>query len=227
MKKIFIVLVLIFIGLTLKNYVFANRRVCFCHNLPHNPHTICTSNQGLINGHTAHVAIGFDSLGSCQNITPTNEPIVTPTENPNPTPTDEVTPTPTEKQGCREDCEITPTPEKKQEGLTANFSSNFSQGGIPICADISVNEVPEVWLENDPESNGILVARWGTNQYNKTDIRYSNDTDNMDRYSLLNTENDGREEIGQLDNNQHYFFQVRFRNGCSVGNWSLAVDPLP
>lgn len=40
-------------------------KVCFCHNVEHNPHTICTDNQGLINGHYAHVNNGTDYLGEC------------------------------------------------------------------------------------------------------------------------------------------------------------------
>src|SRR5215831_7048334 len=30
-------------------------KVCFCHNIGHHPHTVCTSNQALINAHMAHV----------------------------------------------------------------------------------------------------------------------------------------------------------------------------
>lgn len=44
-------------------------KVCFCHNVNHNPHTICTANQALINAHMAHVNgenPGVeDSLGVC------------------------------------------------------------------------------------------------------------------------------------------------------------------
>ena len=44
---------------------YAADNVCFCHNLANNPITICTDNQGLINGHNGHVENGTDSLGEC------------------------------------------------------------------------------------------------------------------------------------------------------------------
>lgn len=42
--------------------------VCFCHNVKNNPVTICTDNNGLINGHTNHVESGDDTLGPCEEI---------------------------------------------------------------------------------------------------------------------------------------------------------------
>ena len=45
--------------------VQAADNVCFCHNLTNNPITICTDNEGLINGHQGHVDNGTDSLGEC------------------------------------------------------------------------------------------------------------------------------------------------------------------
>src|SRR5690348_270020 len=63
----------------------APQTVCFCHNLTHNPVTICTSNAGLINGHLAHVNSGTDSLGVCPTKTPA--PSSTPTASPTATPT--------------------------------------------------------------------------------------------------------------------------------------------
>lgn len=55
--------------------------VCFCHNIINNPHTICTDDDGLIQGHSAHVQNGFDSLGECPITNPTIAPtIIEPTE---------------------------------------------------------------------------------------------------------------------------------------------------
>jgi len=49
-------------------------KVCFCHNITHNPVTLCTSQQGLINGHMKHVNGEVpdveDSLGECPDETP-------------------------------------------------------------------------------------------------------------------------------------------------------------
>lgn len=45
-------------------------KICFCHNLNHNPHTICTANPALIQAHMDHVngeVPGvMDSLGECE-----------------------------------------------------------------------------------------------------------------------------------------------------------------
>lgn len=56
-------------------------KVCFCHNVTHHPHTICTSDEGLINGHMKHVngeVPGVvDTLGPCEveaSPSPTPEP---------------------------------------------------------------------------------------------------------------------------------------------------------
>jgi len=56
-------------------------KVCFCHNITHHPQTICTSDEGLINGHMKHVngeVPGVqDTLGKCEveaTPTPTDEP---------------------------------------------------------------------------------------------------------------------------------------------------------
>ncbi len=46
-------------------------KVCFCHNINHNPHTICTAKPALIHAHMRHVdgeVPGVqDSLGVCPN----------------------------------------------------------------------------------------------------------------------------------------------------------------
>lgn len=45
--------------------------VCYCHNVNHNPHTICTADRALQMGHTNHVNNGIDTLGECG---PSTEP---------------------------------------------------------------------------------------------------------------------------------------------------------
>lgn len=238
--KAFITAIITIIGLLILVFVVtqvhAKTEVCFCHNVNHNPHTICTDNQGKINGHNSHVNNGEDTAGACvaPTATPTptvivEEPTATPTpiivvDEPTVTPTpevDEVTPTPTQQP------RVTPTPEEKVQVSSSREESVSSSTGTPSCGDLSVPEVPQAWLQPDAEGNGVLIPRWGTNQYGKVDIRWSPDTSDMNRYSLLNTNNNGVEEIGALDNGTHYWFQVRFRNGCQTGEWSNMVDPLP
>ncbi|HKX11728.1 MAG TPA: hypothetical protein VJP40_01155 [bacterium] len=43
----------------------ASDRVCFCHNVNHNPVDICTDNNALIEGHGNHVEKGDDLFGRC------------------------------------------------------------------------------------------------------------------------------------------------------------------
>jgi len=63
----------------------ARTEVCFCHNVNHNPQTICTSNSGWIEGHMRHVNNGEDTLGSCPAPSPSPSPIPTPTPSTCPT----------------------------------------------------------------------------------------------------------------------------------------------
>jgi len=135
MNKIFIVLFLVLVGLILRGYVLATNDVCFCHNVNNNPHTICTSNQGQINGHTAHVNNGTDYEGECRvdvhsSPTPTVGQV---TETPTPTiKADDPTSTPEATLSPIESPTNTVVP---TEGLTRSFTSDFSKPK-------STNQVP-------------------------------------------------------------------------------------
>jgi hypothetical protein len=70
----------------------APQKVCFCHNVLHNPVTICTADQGLIQGHLGHVRNGEDTLGAClvspsPTVSPTGSPLPTSTASPTSSPT--------------------------------------------------------------------------------------------------------------------------------------------
>lgn len=128
MKKTFIPLFIfgLFSLFLLRNsFVEGADNVCFCHNIDNNPETICTDNQGLINGHMGHVDDGKDTIGACvlqssptptlnpsvtPSVTPTNAPQVTPSATPTPTilVQPSVTPTPTQTQQVPPS--VTPTP---------------------------------------------------------------------------------------------------------------------
>lgn len=73
-SKLFSVTLLIalFSIVTLPVYAQApdNEEVCFCHNINNNPITVCTSTEGLINGHMGHVENGSDTLGICAEDVP-------------------------------------------------------------------------------------------------------------------------------------------------------------
>lgn len=66
--------------------------VCFCHGVNNNPQTICTSEEGLINGHNSHINNETDTSGECS--LPTSTPLPEPTAEPTPAPTIEPTPLP-------------------------------------------------------------------------------------------------------------------------------------
>lgn len=79
-KDILIIIATIFLVFVVVRYFNAKpaeatrNRVCFCHNVQNNPHTICTSKKGKIEGHSRHVKNGRDYNGECRV-----EPTVTPT----------------------------------------------------------------------------------------------------------------------------------------------------
>lgn len=87
-----------------------HEEVCFCHNIPHNPHTICTDVNGLINGHTAHVGTGFDTLGECAEELATPSPSVEPEPSPTPEPTDYPEPTSIPAPSSTPDADVSPSP---------------------------------------------------------------------------------------------------------------------
>ena len=39
--------------------------VCYCHNVNHHPHTVCTADRAFQQGHQNHVNNGIDALGEC------------------------------------------------------------------------------------------------------------------------------------------------------------------
>jgi len=122
MKKVLLIMSLIFMGLALRGYIFAsNTMVCFCHNVNHNPHTICTSVQGQINGHQNHVNNGEDIEGPCAIITSIHEQPtrVQPSDDPTGTPEATVKPTPTVFHPS-----ATPTPSGQVQGVSSQVPSS-------------------------------------------------------------------------------------------------------
>jgi hypothetical protein len=71
--KILLVIALLMSALFLGKYAqqtLAIERTCFCHNVNNNPHTVCTSNKGEIQGHLRHTRNGQDTRGECPKPTP-------------------------------------------------------------------------------------------------------------------------------------------------------------
>lgn len=71
-------------------------QVCICHNVLHNPVTVCADDSSTIEqGHGMHLDIGFDAEGACPTTTNTPTPTQIPTNTPLPTQEPTSTPEPT------------------------------------------------------------------------------------------------------------------------------------
>lgn len=129
-------------------------------------------------------------------------------------PEEQPTPTPTPTE--------TPAPQPEQP------KSEPAPAGAPVCTDGKPGGVANIFVDQGKPNDGKLEVRWLPEEPkgNKAHIRYS-EVDGDWRYALLNTDNDGVESIGELQNGVHYWFQVAQVNGCAVGDYSRSFDPLP
>lgn len=201
---------------------YQNQTVCFCHNVNNNPHAICTSNQGLINGHTGHVNNGADKVIPNNAISKwlCEHPVE---QDPTPTPIEEepeVTPTPPEE----------PTePKEEAGGWSPEPEGNRSTTGEPgVCSDRIPADVANINVLTGTPNDGKVEVQWSLPEgANQVHIRFGKYSDEGYPHALLNTPNDGNEIIGELTNGTNYKFQVAGVNGCSVGSWSKMFDPLP
>ncbi|MDL1870811.1 hypothetical protein FBR05_01240 [Deltaproteobacteria bacterium PRO3] len=105
-------------------------KVCFCHNVNHNPHTICTANPALIQAHMDHVngeVPGvMDSLGECES---------------EPDPSDVPDDGDDGEEGEGDPGEETPedegdTPEKENPDDSEGESGNAGDGDVPDNAQV-------------------------------------------------------------------------------------------
>lgn len=146
---------------------YPHETVCFCHNVEHNPHTICTNVQGLINGHMAHVQTGFDTLGQCTQSSGASGPTGSTGASGS---TGETGPTgatgETGPKGCEEDedCnEITPTPLVTPEaGPSGNPDVSVYQ---PNCTDGYCPAVCNGVYPDKPILQGFKVINDTTDEY--------------------------------------------------------------
>lgn len=232
-----------------------NTRVCFCHNVNNNPHTICTSNVGQIQGHMRHVNNGEDYQGECRvpptptpTATPTPKdckisPTPTPTEQPTPTPTLDLTPSPTATPSVQPTVTSTPTPTPtatttpeptKNDVSSTVQSTSTGPATAPKGDDCPIGMKPpaNIYVDTGAPNDGKVEVRWTPG----TSLPYAHiqywryDTPTI-QYSLLETDNDGVEEIGMLTNGVNWAFRVaevsRKGGGACVGSWSDVYDPMP
>ena len=153
-----------------------HQQVCFCHNVNRNPHTICTANQGYINGHLRHVRNGQDTFGECTQPSPTPEP----SESPSPSPTNTPIPCGLDEEGS-EPCPISsPTPQPSREPESTPQPQSLTQAGgggeAPVCPDVSPTVTPPnfhilrtgqlveaKWLPEEPRQGNEVSLYWGLN----------------------------------------------------------------
>lgn len=152
----------------------------------------------------------------CLSVTPTQAITPTPTETNTPTPTV----TPIENVGTPE-ATIIP------QSNTTTTSSNDTPKSDPSCHTDLPEDTPHIWITNEVLGDNNLTVHWNSNtKYDTVHIRYS-EVDGEWRYALLDTKDDGQEEISYLKNNTHYWFQAAYVRGCAVGNYSQSFDPVP
>lgn len=198
-------------------------RVCFCHNVENNPHTICTDNHALIRGHGRHVARGFDSLGVCENGNG---------EEPTPTPTVEPTPTidECERKGG---CEPTPTEEPKRcqgESYIGDFCgwsppvSPQESYTPPVCTVALPERVgPNVLKRVD---NDTILVGWQADDTNTTHwaLNYGYSKQDLP-YGIPYLPKEARSvEVNGLGPGHVWFELWRFNTPeCAV--WGNRIDP--
>lgn len=198
-----------------------------CHHNPSQNVTLSFQNEQSYQGHlgTPHNDGVYDTDGACEE--PTLTPTCTPTPGePIPTVTGEpeATPTPTIVEEPTPEVTRVPEPTSPPNDVVTLRTDTTS---TPTCPAQKPENVNDVWVEADAEGNGEMILRWGVNsQYSRVNIVYGLTPGDM-RYSLLNTENDGREVIRGLDNGTHYWFSVANLDGCAVGDYAVWRDPMP
>lgn len=185
-----------------------NEQVCFCHNMLHNPHTICTSNQGQINGHTTHVNNGSDTLGACVFPTPTIY-VPSPTPSVEPTGTPEVTPTPEPTATP----EATPTPEVR----------TLSEAGVPQRTCSTIEFTPSITGFERLSPTSVKFTWTATDPINDYFVYFGLSADKLEWNTFVQ---DAHEvTLNDLPANVSIWAQVFGTDNVCIGNGSLIVDP--
>lgn len=192
----------------------AKEEVCICHNVEHNPVTVCSDDDSYKEGHEKHLEKGKDSYGRC--VEPTSTP----------TPTNTPTPTPTAGDVCEEDCQPQPTetpgitPEPKKTGNPGNpptFAG--SSTNAPQCSKENVSRLPanlHVYRNGDQ-----AVVKWIPTEGNKVHVFYKQNSSPDWQYSLV-TDNTGYVVIHGLGT-MDITFAIQQVNDCGGGITASAM----
>lgn len=252
MKKLIIPIVVIAITIFGATQIQAtnNNQVCFCHNVNNNPHTICTSNQGQINGHMKHTKNGDDYLGSCNfpTSTPTSRPTptvcsLTPTHTPTPsntpmptitdtpTPTLTVSPSVTATPSATPTVDVTPSPTSTPSSTTSSSSDTQSDTNTvvntvstPQCTDkepVGGVDNPHIYRKGSD-----AIAKWypDASKAPKVHIWYYQNENPSNIHVLRDVINDGYEDDLHFLSDLNWTFGIQPANGCNAGEIQWIVD---
>ena len=199
-----------------------HEETCFCHNVNHNPHTICTDDQGWINGHLGHVNNGTDTLGECV------APTVTPTPTVTPSPTPIICPSGTypniyvhdDWEGYDLRCllQVTPTPTVVSDvtpDVTSQPLSDALAGPAFQCSDPTPAVKP--WncnLYRYPDHADLF---WVPGDGALVDVKFRENHISEWVHSLPGLPNTGRATADHLVPGEAYTFTIVGRNACSSG----------
>ncbi len=120
-----------------------------------------------------------------------------------------------------------PAPASQSNGGGSSNNSPAPRNPDWGCPNIKPGKVGGVFVDQGIANDGKVEVRWWPAPgATKAHIAYS-EYGQPWHYALLNTANDGHEEIGFLKNNTRYYFQVAGVEGCAVGDYSAPFDPKP
>lgn len=198
---------------------FASNQICFCHNVNHNPHTICTSNQAVINGHTSHVRNGEDTLGICSVARPTPtatpRPSASPWVSPSPLASSEPSATPSatpQESVCRENCGVVPTfPHDEQ------VHTNQCVGDAP--------KEPLMLGFKRVNPTTVAFSWWPVDGVDHYSMIYGYSEDNLSYGIPYLAKEATSVDVSNLEANKTVFARLMAENANYCTSWSNIIDP--
>lgn len=131
---------------------------------------------------------------------------------------------------CYEEPEVTPEPTKAPEQLQGNppVFAGSSTETPSVCSVSDIGKVSHInVLQGTPNDHKVTVQWPLVLGADSVHIWYREYSESTWTHALLNTPNDGNEEIGELKNGINYAFAVSGVKGCGVGALSPEFDPKP
>lgn len=133
-----------------------------------------------------------------------------------------------DEEYCEEPEEEIPVP-VPTPGLPGNppTFAGSSTNAPGVCPINNIGRVANINVEVGVPNDGKLLVQWSLPENaDRVHILYRQYDEDW-KYALLNTPNDGNEEIGGLKNGVNYAFKVAGVRECGVGEYSKEYDPKP